>query len=265
MKKPCIFCSNPRTNKKGEHLWDNWLNREDGRKIVDPSTTSYYGYGGRHIRSHGSTGLNVTIPVTCDRCNNEWMNEVSSLFRERLTESIRRDKPVRLDAYDLTVVTMYAFMKSAVLDWQEEPPGRRPCISRRACLAFRRGLVADPSGVNLPDGLQVFIARYQRTRRMEASATTDELSGVRHFKGYRVLLVTYVVGSFIFQLLYPRWSRQTRKRPEPPFFFKRQDRLSIPIWPNVTSANWPPFDSVTQATLGDFRQRFRRGASIAPP
>lgn len=48
----CIFCPNPRTTKRGEHVWDDWLNREGGKAIADSSTTSYFGVGGEHIRSH---------------------------------------------------------------------------------------------------------------------------------------------------------------------------------------------------------------------
>src|SRR2546423_15241532 len=38
---PCIFCPNRRTRKRGEHVWDDWLNREHGKDIYDPSTTYY--------------------------------------------------------------------------------------------------------------------------------------------------------------------------------------------------------------------------------
>ena len=51
---------------------------------------------------------------------------------------------------------------------------------------------------------------------MEAQAFIEEMSGVRHFKGYRILVITYIVGSFIFQLTCPRWSKANSSAPARP-------------------------------------------------
>lgn len=256
--EPCIFCPNPRTKKRGEHVWDDWLNREGGKDIYDPSTTYYFGRDGELLRSHRSVRMEVTLPVVCDRCNNTWMSDLSTEAKYCLEQSIRRDVAIDLSAKDILVVTAFAFLKSAVLDWSAATR-RRPCLSRSACLAFRRSL---SSAVILPNhmfpvGLQVWLARYQRTHAMEAQAFTDEMTGVRQFKGYRILVVTYAVGSLVFQLLYPRWSKRTRNRPSPPFFHAVGDRQSVPIWPGVTRAFWPPLDHLTGRTLEAFRKRFK--------
>jgi hypothetical protein len=34
-EKPCVFCPSIRTNKLGEHVFDDWLNRLDGKVIRD--------------------------------------------------------------------------------------------------------------------------------------------------------------------------------------------------------------------------------------
>jgi hypothetical protein len=258
--KLCIFCPNPRTSKRGEHVWDNWLNRKDGRDIRDNSTTSYYGYGHELIREHKSTRIDVTIPVVCDACNSTWMSDITSFAKDILEPSIRHDKPIDLDARDIVTVTAFSFMKSAVLDWSVQQRARQPCISRSTCLTFRDSLASPrfTGDIALPEGLQVWIARYKRTRIMEAQAFTEEMSHSRHLKGYRVLVINYLVGSFVFQLLYPRYSGASRKRPSPPFFNMVNDEHSVPIWPGVSEAYWPPLRHIDSRTFESFRERFRR-------
>jgi hypothetical protein len=256
----CIFCSNPRTNKRGEHVWDDWLNREGGKERRDPSTTFYYGSGGELIRKHDSIRMDVTVDMVCDSCNSTWMSDLTTRMKDLLEPSIRRDQPVYLDTLALMTLVSFAFMKSAVLDWYAVRKDRTACISRTTCAAFRRSLTSDSfdGSIALPDGLQAWIARYRRTHAMEALAFCEEMAGARQFKGYRILVITYVVGSFIFQLTYPRWAKVTRNRPTAPFFQVIGDVLSAPIWPGVDSADWPPLLYVESRTLESFRERFRR-------
>jgi hypothetical protein len=256
--KPCIFCSNHRTKKRGEHLWDNWLNREGGKELRDRSTTSYFGPGGALIRTHRSTGLDVTLDVVCDSCNHTWMSDLSTRAQHLMEPSLRRDKPQDYDAVNIVTLAAFIFLKSAVLEWSSAMPrGRVPCISRALCVSFRASLVRPSSGtVALPPHLQIWIARYQRSRKMEAQAFIDELTGRGPFKGYRILLINYLVGSFIFQLTLPRWAKRTRNRPAPPFFQVIGDLKSVPIWPDVTFASWPPPLHIDSRSLQNFRERF---------
>jgi hypothetical protein len=256
--QPCIFCPNPRTRKRGEHIWDDWLNRENGKNVGLPGSVMHTGIDSAVIREYPTRGLDVTLPFVCDRCNNTWMSDLSSEAKDRLEPIIRRDKPTDFDATDIVTITAFAFLKSAILDWAIEDK-RRPCISRTACIAFKHSLT-DPAsdGLVLPDGLQVWIAAYRRARAMEAQTFSDELSGVAPYKGYTILVITYVVGSFIFQLTFPKWSRSPRNRPDAPFFDVIGDMHSVPIWPDVDIAYWPPPAHVHSSALQSFRQRFRQ-------
>jgi hypothetical protein len=190
------------------------------------------------------------------------MSDLSSTAKALLEPSIRADQPQDFDDVGIITITAFAFLKSAVLDWSSEDE-RTPCISRSACLSFRHSLTS-PSyegDIAFPAGLQVWIGRYRRTHKMEAFTFTEEMSGGnhRHVKGYRILVITYVVGSFLFQLTCPRWiALKTRNRPDPPFFEVVRDSLSVPVWPNVTFAYWPPPSHVDRRTLESFRERFRR-------
>lgn len=190
------------------------------------------------------------------------MSELSELAKDRLEPIIRRDEPMDFAYADNLMITSFAFLKSAVLDWSATDRGRKPLLSRPICLRFRESLTSlPPNGVydvTLPAGLQVWIARYRRTHRMEAQAFSEEMTGVRHLKGYKVLIVTYVVGSFIFQLTWPRWTKATRNRPPAPFFEILGDDFAVPIWPGVSVSYWPPFAHIDSRSLEAFRERFRR-------
>jgi hypothetical protein len=162
-----------------------------------------------------------------------------------------------LDARDIVIVAVFAFLKSAVMDWSTEDE-RQPCISRAQCTAFRRSLVLPSSSeAALPDGFQVWIAQYRRTRVMETYAHIDELSPVGIYAGFRILVITYVVGSFVFQATFPRWTRKRQYR-ELPILTRINDLYSIPIWPGIGVAHWPPPRHIDRSSLDDFRERFRR-------
>lgn len=254
----CIFCANRRTQTRGEHIWDDWINWEDGKSSVLPSTTFEYGADGELIRSYPSKGLRVAHPVVCDECNSSWMSELTALVKEQLEPSTRRDEPVSLGHLGIKALAAFAFMKAAVLDAAALDKGRRPFIPRRAALALRGHFLSTEPSLVLPSGLQVWIARYQRTHVMEALTFTEEITGASNLKGYKILVCTYVLGSFLFQLTLPKWVKPTRRRLDPPFLVGHDDAISVPIWPNVSSAYWPPLESINKGTLQAFRERFRR-------
>src|SRR4029079_12587905 len=138
--KPCIFCPNPRTKKRGEHLWDDWINREDGKPIRRPGTVTIYGEDGAIVRQYPSDRLDVTSDVVCDPCNNTWMSDLSTEAKHRLEPLIRRADPTDFHEADLLTIAAFAFLKSAVLDWSTIELNRKPCISRTACVSFRESL-----------------------------------------------------------------------------------------------------------------------------
>lgn len=257
----CIFCDNARTRNSGEHVWDNWLNRENGKEIRNESTIAIFGLHGDLIRSYPTDQLSVTLPVVCDRCNNEWMSDISNRAKDILEPSIRRDAAKDYSALDVVTLASFFFLKSAVLDWSvKDPPNRRPCIPRSACVRFMDSFVSPHStGIAFPPHLQAWVARYKRTHVMEAQAFIDELTGrCRRLKGYRILLITYAVGSFVFQLTCPRPSKETRNKPDGPLFDASSDRRAVAIWPDAGISYWPPALYLDRSTLEVFRQRFRR-------
>jgi len=239
-------------------VWDDWLNREDGKEIRRESIISFHGPRGL-IRSYSANQLNVTLPVVCDHCNNTWMSDISNHAKPILEPSIRRDEAMTYDELDVITLSSFVFLKAAVLDWSIAPGlSRRPYIPRAACLRFRDSLFTTAASViAFPPHLQIWVAQYRRTRAMEALALIDKLTGVGRLKGLRILLITYVVGSFVFQLTCPRRSKEKHDEPGAPLFDATSDRRAVAIWPNTGTAYWPPTLHLDSSTLESFRERFR--------
>jgi hypothetical protein len=110
--------------------------------------------------------------------------------------------------------------------------------------------------VALPGGLQVWLAGYLRVRHTEAYSYVDELQvpGGDHI----VMVITYVVDSFVFQLTLPRLRDTSHDWPHGPLFQTIGDFRAVAIWPDVFNASWPPRKQLDPGTLQDFRERFRR-------
>jgi hypothetical protein len=258
-RKPCIFCDNPRTNKRGEHVWDDWFNRIAGVPIRMEATLFECGEDGVLIRQRPAHKLDAAKPVVCDTCNNEWMSDLTGGAKHELEDSIRANKSVDLDAEAIVVVSAWAFLKTAVLDWGEEDK-RPPRISRACCTTFRDSLVTSHSGdIAIPKGFQLWLAQYRSDRAFEAVVQVDELRVIGPYRGYAILVVTYIIGNLIFQATFPRWIGLVgTRRPPLPAFYRINDQHSVPIWPFVDAAYWPPLGQVTSSTFKDFRERFRR-------
>jgi hypothetical protein len=155
----------------------------------------------------------------------------------------------------LGIVTIAAFatMKAMVLDTAYES-ARSPRFPRLARVRFRESL-------SIPDGTQIWLAAYHRAREVDARFWMNELifkSG--RYAGFRVLLITYVVSAFVFQLTYPHWTRISRLTIKPPFINQAStwDTFSVPIWPYTGNVVWPPYGVLQRdgRALEDFSNRF---------
>ena len=89
-------------------------------------------------------------------------------------------------------------------------------------------------------------------------AFTEELIGALHLKGYRILVTTYLVDLFLFQLTVPRWNKPGRPRLPYVLFDASGDDRAVQLWPVDGIAYWPPFRDIDSSALESFRERFRR-------
>lgn len=259
--KPCIFCPNPRTTKRGEHVWDDWLNWDDGKPLRMLSTFVEFGRDGAFVREYKTRSVSVTKDVVCDKCNQEWMSDLSNNAKSILEGFIKHERPATLLPVGVLTIVAFAFMKSVVLDYSAEDE-RSPFVQPAMCARFRHSLTSGlpDDTIALPSGLQVWMAKYRRERRMENVYWIDALHlNAGPLRGYDILQITYVVGAFAFQLTFPKWRKRTRRRPPGPVITQHRiwDDAAIPIWPNVPIAMWPPAKYLDRASLEHFRYRFR--------
>jgi hypothetical protein len=188
------------------------------------------------------------------------MSDLTTHAKLTMEGFIRYDRPATILGLGIITIVSFAFMKAAVLDYGAEE-SRRPYISSATCAAFRRSLTSGSHGPVLPDGLQVWIARYRGKHKMEGRAAIDNLEidmGV--FRGYGILIITYAIGALAFQLTCPRWLKTTRRRPPLPMITQNEwvwGSRSTLIWPAVDAALWPPPKHLDSTTLEDFRERFK--------
>jgi hypothetical protein len=250
MNAPCIFCPEPRTNKLGEHIFDDWLNRLNGRVIEDRYTFTQTGEDGTIIRTFKKRQIDTASAVVCDRCNHGWMSDLTNHTKLTAEGFIRYQSPATLLPLGIATLAAFTFMKSAVID-AEYNTG---FYSRPVCLRFA-------ATHRLPLGVQIWLSWFRGRKRFSTFVWSNSLiikSGV--FNGFNIYTFTYVVGHLVFQLTYPRWTKATIiDRPSLPFITQAEiwDVTSIPIWPHVATAEWPRAKYLDSQGLKEFQCRFR--------
>lgn len=263
--KSCVFCPHPRTTTRGEHIWDNWLNRQDGHFLKFHYNVTEYGSGDAPIREYPTRKLDATKDVVCDTCNQTWMSEVTSQAKDTIEGFIRYGRPATLLPLGIVTVVTFALMKCMVLDCAYEDE-RKPLFSPLACALFRESLTtAHSAPVAFPAGVQVWMAAYRRTREVEARVWINGLVlKTGRYAGFNVLMITYAISAFVFQLTFPRWTRLSRRPSDWPFITqaKHWDDFAVPIWPGVDGARWPPAKHLDSGSLENFCNRFGTDAML---
>lgn len=258
MTAPCIFCPAPRTRKRGEHVFDEWLNRIDGRVIKDHYTFTQTGEDGVPIRTFRKRTIDTTSSVVCDACNSGWMSDLTGHTKATAEGFIRYERPATLLPLGIATLSAFIFMKSAVIDAEYHTD----FYSRQACLQFA-------ATRRLPPGVQIWLAWFRGRRRFATRMWSNALlvrSGV--FDGYHIYAFTYVVGHLVCQLTFPKWTKATIiDRPSLPFITQANvwDAVSVPIWPNKAAiAEWPRAKYLNDEALQEFQGRFGNMAGPAP-
>lgn len=264
--KSCVFCPNPRTTTRGEHIWDDWLNREDGRTLKYHYEVTEFGPDDAIIRTFSKRNLSETKPVVCDDCNSTWMSDVTNHSQPIIDGLGRHQRPTCLLPLGIVIIAALATMKAMVLDAAYES-FRPPRFPRLSCVHFRESLTASSRELSIPNGTQIWLAAYRRTKQVDARFWMQELIlKTGRYAGFRVFLITYVVSAFVFQLAYPRWMRLSRLTVEPPFLKQAStwDRFSFPIWPHADYVVWPPHSFLERdgRSLEDFSNRFGTDPAI---
>jgi hypothetical protein len=229
------------------------MNRKDGVPLNQRYTVTETGLNAVLLRKEPARRINVTRPVVCDRCNNQWMSDLTNSAKGILHDAVFHARPMALGSEEIVTVVAYAVLKAIVYDRGRSdglPFDFSPAVARE----FAETLWP-------PEGTQVWIASL-RSRHLHGARAA---LGAAHFnkppfRGYRLVVFTYALNHFVCQLTYPRWIKQRRSEVGRPFVkqFADWNGPSTPIWPDVQQAGWPPRESLTDERYADFADRWSR-------
>jgi hypothetical protein len=252
----CAFCPADAVEKGGEHLWDDWLNKEL------PETT----YHARKQYSRNSPvvqydtdSFDEKLPVVCRECNSGWMSVLSLKVKERFGRTMLSGEPFSLGARDASTLAAFTFMKGAVTNHLAAHE-YEPFFTRAVRERFRVSL-------ELPPMLKMWFAAFQGevriiTRSNFAIVSTSERG---RLYGMEFGSFTYVVGKLALQLLAPRWKHiNHRGRPllslTPNAYWNTATVLFWPYKREVLS--WPPPKYIGDNMIQAFIDRFNNPVTL---
>jgi len=248
---PCLFCPSSATRKAGEHIWDDWLNRFEGKPVKDKYLYTRLNRQGNVVQAVTRSRIDSARPVVCDECNNEWMSDLTNEFKATAETIIRHGRSCSLLPLGIATLSTYAFMKAVILD----PDNRKPYFSSAVCHHFRQTL-------EMPTGVQIWLASFRGPKRFEVNVDTgSSMITSGRFAGYEFYVFTYLVGHLVIQLTFPRWTRFARRRPPLPAWIPARHwwTAHLDLYPGVSQLTWPPKLYLDRDGLKQFRDRLGRG------
>jgi hypothetical protein len=251
----CAFCPSPAT-KKGEHIFDDWLNSdEDGKTIRRKYLIESEGRASSNALSYRTGRINITRPVVCIPCNNEWMSDLTNEAKTVAEAMIRHGRPTALEPIDIVTLAAYGFMKGVVVDYSITLDGHRPFFKPSARYRFKEELT-------IPEGTQIWLGHHKQRGHLTSghawSHTLQLYSGI--VKGFNFYVFTYMVGHLVIQVSVPQWGKRSA-RPADGYPVLEEApgwrAYTVAIWPDVSFAHWPPQQEMDRQRLETFRYRFR--------
>ena len=240
----CIFCGGGPVSK--EHVWALWLTDVLGfaRFRVEADRPSGL------MPSREAVSIDKQARVVCTRCNNGWMNNLEGSVRPLITRLITDpNAEVQLSAEQLTVIAAWVVKCAMVLEYAS--PGSRQIYTQEQ----RRFLM---DNLMPPDNVTVWLAKYRGERTLHDT--------VKYLKSadslFRGQTTTVVIGHLGLQVMTGSWptARAGRVRSDD---HERWATYLVQVWPLPDRASrWPPSQTVTDADLVAFTDRFLTGISL---
>jgi hypothetical protein len=247
----CAFCPTEAAELSGEHIWDDWLNRELPTKRFNVRTrralTEPY-------RRYEAKRLNEKLFVVRRRCNNEWMSDLTNDVKRSFSALIIEGRPLSILPCGLALLSAFAFLKAIVGDCATQKDNDEPFFSIAARERFRRSLT-------IPAAVQIWIASFYGAHAYSGRFVSGILSASSPgpLCGAEFMTFTYVVGHLVLQLVAPRW-KDIRDRGRilpilrPDTYW---DSAAVRFWPrDEFHVSWPPPKRLGDDVLKAFTDRF---------
>lgn len=253
--KVCAFCPADAVETGGEHIWDNWLNKEL------PDTT----YRARKQSSldappieYETHSLNEKLPTVCTSCNNAWMGDLTAKTKSVFKRSMLHGEPFSLNLRDAALLAAFAFMKAVITDHAIDAVGHGPFFPRAARERFRLSL-------EVPPVVKIWLFSFQGLARMSTKNNlfvvnpVDSASERSPLDGHEFCSHTYIVGRLGLQLLGVRW-KDIRNSGKPLRSLKPDaswDPAATLFWPYSGTVSWPPPQYLGDDMIQTFIDRFK--------
>jgi hypothetical protein len=257
MPRRCAFCKQDAVETGGEHLWDDWINKD-----LPPLTyrsRKRYTLNSPVIESE-SDSLDEKLPVVCSKCNNGWMSVLSEKIRDRFRRAMLDGEPFSLGARDASILAAFTFMKAVVTNHLISHYDRfEPFFTRAVRERFRTSLV-------LPPLLKCWLFAFQGESFMRTHGNLSIIGGGPGLLfGMEFCSFTYVVGKLGLQLLSPRWKHIShRGRPLLSIDPNAQwSQAGILFWPHSGGfVSWPPAVYIGDDMIQAFIHRFNNPVNV---
>jgi hypothetical protein len=255
-KRKCAFCDALAVSKGGEHVWDDWLNKELPKKTR---------FNAKRLRSIDSpsiefvqVGLKEKIPSVCAGCNGGWMSALTARVKERFSASILEGTPFLLDAKDAELLAAFTLMKGIVQNYYYGKD--EPFFTRAASERLRKSLIISPS-------VKMWVAAYYGSSpyAFHSNFHTVTVTNLGPLHGMEFFSHTYIAGNLVLQLLAPRW-KDIRHRSLPLLTLTpniRWQPAAPQFWPFQGDAiSWPPKKHLSDSVVRRFIDRFQAPINV---
>jgi hypothetical protein len=252
--KQCAFCDNEAVKRGGEHIWDDWLNKELPKRLyrarkrytIDSPVIQYPTYK-----------LDEQLPVVCETCNSGWMSALTKKIKDAFSSAMLKGSPFSLCARDAALLAAFTFMKAVVTNHGVDDD---PFFTRGARERLRTSLV-------IPPLVKMWFAAYQGVSRFSTKNNLG-IIGAREsdpFYGMEFCSFSYVVGKLALQLLAPRW-KDIRDRGKPVISINPNvywQPAAIQFWPYGGQVlSWPPEKYLGDDVIEAFIYRFNMPINV---
>lgn len=171
----------------GEHVWSDWLNREEAKGYTFRRKTS----GEVVLKEWKSQSINLRVRLVCKDCNSTWMSDLEAAMEQSLGRAIRHAEPVSLDAERILSIARFAFAKSVVADHMRArgKPFFSPSARQRFSVNQR-----------IPDGVEIWIAGFKSREHLSRGIFKSVYNKISVLN-LNLYVFTYGAGYLVLQLV----------------------------------------------------------------
>jgi hypothetical protein len=259
----CIFCQDTEGNLTEEHLLADWISWAFHPHRKPKQYRLWHKNLAGSERSRRAASINITFPVLCGVCNNEWFSQLENEHVKPLIEPMMlHGTRTVLTVEDQIALSAWIFSRMVIFNHGlDEPANHMHSPNQRS--KFRESL--EP-----PDSVKIWLGRFVGRTPTEIRPITGALKAfdprvrrdaMRYVRWYPL---TLNVRQLAIQMIAVK--RMNKKAPpleEALRFFEQGSEVFrdylVTIWPpSDVDVVWPPPSALNGVTFEALRQRFGR-------